>query len=290
MVHSYLFTNSISLSVIPLIYPLIWQGPLITILPSSLSEILESPGAYFAFCYRSFIDFELVPLITGMKEMPASTKTTDWNDPLIIDLNSNTVTLPKKKLPKLPNRRVLMAELAELYQTFQDTTKSSNILRTCSVDEREAVDKIMDTFRRHNTTLLDNDLFRLVAEPAGSPNSPSRESVFRIFPRKHQDFMNQFMKTQQFSVHAIQIKSEIEEQTVEMGTTLTKLDEMIAAATDERNSMLEEIQKLNRNLKIVETRLTTLQSSRARLRDDAIPSKSPKLKRSIHRRNKSLFS
>jgi len=73
-----------------------------------------------------------------------------------------------------------------------------------------------------------------------------------------------------------------------MGSTLTKLEQMIKDTTKERADVMAEISQLRSKLKRIETRLSTLQASKAKLNDDASYRSSP-LRHTKHRRNKSWF-
>jgi hypothetical protein len=249
-----------------LISPLVWQGPLITILPSSLSELLQSP----------------IPLITGMKELPPSQE--GWNDPLIINLNSksNPITLPKEKFPSLPDFKSLFNEIKFQQEVLISPTQgNSNPLRRCTDQERIAVDSIMVSFRRYNTWLLDNEFLP-------SDNLESSKQLLSQLPKSQQEFFRQLVMTQQYSVHALQLQCDLEVHSLTMGATLHKLDQMIAVTSQERADLISKIQDLNDSLQRADSRLAALKASRMRLLHDDSGSnlESPK-RRAGHRRNKS---
>lgn len=86
--------SALVMSAIPLIYPMVWQGPLIPILPSSFYECLDCP----------------VPTITGLLQLPEDRQS--WSDCLIIDADSDTIiSLPRQSLEKIPNMPKLYPSL-----------------------------------------------------------------------------------------------------------------------------------------------------------------------------------
>lgn len=221
-----------------------------------------------------------------MKELPEEKG--DWNDPLIIDMNSNVVTFPYiTKLPKLPEHKKLLEEVSVFYNKFQSgNSNSKNSLRKCTKEEIRTVDDIMDTFRRYNMQLLDTDLIHHIG--ASETGEKELTNIVKQFPKNFQPLYNELVVTQQFAVHATEVKLELEEHNSEMGSTLTKLEQMIKDTTKERADVMAEISQLRSKLKRIETRLSTLQASKAKLNDDASYRSSP-LRHTKHRRNKSWF-
>merc|ERR1712137_449167 len=225
-----------------------------------------------------------VPLITGMKELPR--EMSHWNDSLIIDLNNNKVTLPQGKMPALPNYRQLESELRSLHQVFQDTPKSqnSNPLRKCTEEERTAVNHAMVTFRRFNSWILDNDLFRF-----RDYEEDALQEVLSNFPRVQQEFLQALITSQQYSVFAIKQQADFEAHACIMGSTVSKLDELIEQATDEKHTIEESIRHLQGQLKETENRLSALKESRLRLLDESSYrfELGVSSQKNTHRRNKS---
>lgn len=259
---------------------------------TKISSQISFKNLLFFDCYFLTFIF-LVPLITGMKRLPEGNLSPEWGDPLVIDLNRKRVFLPSKEnFPELPKIKQLTNEITKLYSDFQ--AKSKNLSRKVHF-EIEFVDNVREAFRKHNTFLLDNDLFLLICDPSKEAVKKVSidDSAFKLFPKKHQLFMKRLSETQQFSVHALQIKLDIDEQDSQFGMTLNKLDEMIVEANEAKKKLLLQIQEANVELRAVEARLSTLQASKAKLREDAThinplhSTLSPA--RKSHRRNKSVF-
>ena len=74
-----------SLSIIPLLRPFVWQGPLIPILPLSLIEYLQAP----------------VPFIVGILKLPEDIEK-DLANAFILRVDTEEVKLPENGFPLLP--------------------------------------------------------------------------------------------------------------------------------------------------------------------------------------------
>ena len=95
------------LSVIPLLRPLVWQGPLIPVLPETLYEYLQAPDIlFFLILYiLIFFNFLLLPYVVGVLNLPDFLE--KEIDALIVKVDSDVIKLPKSKLPALPNDKKL---------------------------------------------------------------------------------------------------------------------------------------------------------------------------------------
>jgi hypothetical protein len=82
------FVFSARLSLVPLLRPYVWQGPIIPILPSDMTEYLQSP----------------VPYIVGILDLPTAL-IKELTDVLIVKITKGTdeVILPKKPPVLLPH-------------------------------------------------------------------------------------------------------------------------------------------------------------------------------------------
>ena len=77
------------MSAIPLLHPIVWQGPMIPILPRNMVEYLDAP----------------VPSLIGTYLVDVAKKAELADHCLIMDCDRRTVTAPK--LRRLPNRSKL---------------------------------------------------------------------------------------------------------------------------------------------------------------------------------------
>lgn len=79
-----------SISIIPMLRPLVWQGILIPILPNIMLDCLDAP----------------VPIILGLQSLPTE-RSQALSEFLIVDVDNNSCQLPICNFEQLPQRKAL---------------------------------------------------------------------------------------------------------------------------------------------------------------------------------------
>lgn len=237
---------------IPLLAPMVWQGPLIPVLPSALEECLDSP----------------VPLIAGLYEMPKDSS--GWNDPLIVDLNSNKVHLPSRKMESLPEKKKFVSEIKQHYSVVhagesESGSGSGNLLsvssagagahmlkrsggssvsvfKKCKEEELRAVTDIVRAVMANNEKRILGAAVdsALKLEAVGANREDTLGEIVKLSSKHHQAFMKQLVVTQQFYMHAARRKEVLDQQLAVREDTVKQLERNISQAV-KRAAKLESL-------------------------------------------------
>jgi hypothetical protein len=298
--------SSIVLSTIPLLKPFVWQGPLLPLLPSDLSDFLFSP----------------VPLITGIRTLPDEfLMDSAVNGYLMINLNDNTIRYPKKKIPEIPQKAKLFSLLKKHYYSINPTNapitpiaarsktqeqdkiacrRFARVLRNyksnivCVVGEqlvqlsRTTGNKSPNTFGKGNTKKFFSKSF-LSASPPDDHDSGSAltgrneetselvdvaiqcptvlKKMLRKIPKEERDFWEMLMQSQQFAVFC----ENIEENLADEQSTIEISNEVYSALLEKEQSTRTTIQEViaeqQRQLTECEERIDSLQQEMAMFLD-----------------------
>jgi len=140
--------SNIVLSCIALLYPFVWQGPMIPILPNSLSECIQSP----------------VPYIIGMQKLGEIDRCVVGDQCLIVDVAEHKLTLPKDDLYPLPNEKDLKFQLMELGETLsskKEIDRKHYLLHPSNTtnEEIKAVQNIYNALMVYKEKLIEEIIF-----------------------------------------------------------------------------------------------------------------------------------
>mmetsp|Transcript_21107 Transcript_21107/g.81926 ORF Transcript_21107/g.81926 Transcript_21107/m.81926 type:complete len:637 (-) Transcript_21107:41-1951(-) len=289
--------SSVVLSIIPLLAPMVWQGPLIPVLPTALEECLDSP----------------VPLIAGLYEMPQNRS--GWNDPLIVDLNANKLHLPSRKMESLPDKKKLISEIKSHYSVLRvveqdnsgstlsvgstsansvlkrSTGSSVSVFKRCKEEEVLAVTHIVRAVmaNNENRVLGPNVDAALRQEAAGAKREDTFEDIVKNAPKQHQAFMRQLVATQQFYMHAARRKEVLDQQLAVREDTVKQLERNIKTAARRANKLESLIASYQEQLTAVRDEIAQYEECRANILREDKPLKRSKPTRS-HKRTKSWLS
>ncbi|KAL6059396.1 nephrocystin-1 isoform X2 [Balamuthia mandrillaris] len=102
--------TSFVLSFLPLLRPFVWQGTFIPVLPEVWGECVHSP----------------VPFVLGVQQLSSDTRREIEDECLILDLDSQAISLPKKEIPPLLREEELVAKLKPHCDLFYAQHKNTN--------------------------------------------------------------------------------------------------------------------------------------------------------------------
>src|SRR3990167_350259 len=255
-----------------------------------------------------------------MQELPPNTSS--WNDHIIMDLNTRTI---KKKInfPVLPEKKKLANDLKGFYSVLHDSFTSSTSLsqnthfvntslltRKSTKDEIDAIDNVIVCFRKYTSWLVDDFTTNELSNATMQTNSK-----FKTLPRGNNHlFIKELIGTQQYAVHTLQVNHLLEDHNLLLSTSInsaptltnssisndsalfTTLDNKIAQIQQQKTEINSQIRYLLSKIDELDSKSSTLQAAKIRLRDEVANRTSPKEARRpragtiSHRRNKSWMN
>ncbi|PRP88561.1 hypothetical protein PROFUN_02972 [Planoprotostelium fungivorum] len=172
--------SAVVLSIIPLLRPYVWQGPIIPILPANMMEFLQSP----------------VPYIVGVSELPDSLAS-ELCDATILRINKtdDVITQPvPEKLPSLPHYEKLYLLFSIYNPPFLDLPHS--LKPQAKKEDVDAFVRIVYEFRQYHSSLLDP--IRPHMKP-GILQLMDKSKLVHSIPKRFRDFFQRLIETQQFA-------------------------------------------------------------------------------------------
>eukprot|EP01094_Clydonella_sp_ATCC50884_P015989 TRINITY_DN2667_c0_g1_i2.p2 TRINITY_DN2667_c0_g1~~TRINITY_DN2667_c0_g1_i2.p2 ORF type:complete len:277 (-),score=91.04 TRINITY_DN2667_c0_g1_i2:323-1153(-) len=242
----YMLTTPCSLSCIALLYPLIWQGTLIPVLPSTLEDLLDAP----------------VPYILGTQVLCAQRMAELEEAAVIVDCDRlQIVARVMEGDPELPR----LAQLTEELAPFHDLLLASPSKFSSSSEEKMALRQLMTGLRKHTTVLVEDTLFKGITRDMDFENGEDVDTLIRAVPKGMRAFLRAMVQTQQFSVHFHKMQEMYTRSEEAAQTMLKKLDEMISAAEEEVEATREVIEVHTKRLHEQEVRLQTCYEAKEKM-------------------------
>jgi len=184
-------------SILVLMKPFLWQCAIVPILPKQLWESIDAP----------------IPFILGIPEAPAKF-TQGERDYLIVDLDLNMLKRPRKYVPMMPGFK-------ELCESIANHKHQCSELHKTPLQHRRAklVEDVINDFKENNNYIIEEvsgavlSIFEKRAAKSGhkSPavnfldDDQNVSQVLSKFDSDHHAFYNNFLRTQLFSVHALDL-------------------------------------------------------------------------------------
>lgn len=210
--------SAISLSLIPILRPLVWQGAFIPILPHFMIDCLDVP----------------LPFVIGLKQAPQDRSLKEF---IVIDIDNNTISYPTDSLTlaDMPKRRDMIANLQDLVQKLNTKKDVESILKTCS-RQLEIVKKIVPKFGEY-FDLISNIFYEHMMKSGleFTQNNFFTEimKVVPNLPRKYRKFAKRFFDTQHFHLYCGTFLEKYKTRREENKLLYQKLQELIAFEYDE---------------------------------------------------------
>lgn len=231
---------AVIMSAIPLLHPIVWQGPMIPILPSNMVEYLDAP----------------VPSLIGTCLVDVAKKAELADHCLIMDCDSHLVTAPKMK--RLPNRSKL-DDLRKPYQLLASKQLSAT-------EQARVVRQFLLGIRVYHN-LLEEVVISSIIE-AGVELTDRVESLERAAaaaPSGWSDFLREIFQVQHYVMYVYGIQQGISEKQASMQGKWGQVMEKIKEAEEELMQLDEIIRVHVQKREEVRSRLAALAKVKAAL-------------------------
>eukprot|EP01122_Echinamoeba_exundans_P005100 TRINITY_DN15278_c0_g1_i1.p1 TRINITY_DN15278_c0_g1~~TRINITY_DN15278_c0_g1_i1.p1 ORF type:complete len:646 (+),score=147.76 TRINITY_DN15278_c0_g1_i1:139-2076(+) len=224
--------SAVSLSLIPMLQPIVWQGILIPVLPSIMMDCLDAP----------------VPIVLGISEIPPEREGT-LGDLLVVDVDKNEMTLPNIHYEELPNKKELLALLEPFHKKLfrraapagsntpskllsARATYGMNPCKTTD-SEIETVRCIQKVFTGYLDKFLDTFKHAIVKQNFDLHTANFDTKIHDLVPllaKNYRNFAKLFFETQQFNffqekfIHSIKKKKQDDHELFDRVQRLIKME------------------------------------------------------------------
>lgn len=176
--------TTLILSLIPLIRPLVWQGLLVPILPSSMQDMVQAP----------------VPFIVGIQTLPERLK--GQLEAFIIYLDTNEVVCPFPLTP-LPEEKKLQDNLRQLHNLIYRPERINQNPKNISSNQQSLIASLLASFNRYSSWFIESIASHYRSQLQGNPvmTTDQIKATFlqKISPH-NRAFVECFLETQHFSM------------------------------------------------------------------------------------------
>jgi len=214
------YLSAVTLSLLPLLRPYVYQGVFVPILPATWTEYLQAP----------------VPFVIGMRDLTKEQQKLIGDDKVIVWLEKDKIIEPKAGIPSLPEEKRLTDKLKPFHKEVRANAKSTDPFKDKHYSEQ--VHTVLKAFREYHSWLMDSviikhlNLEQIIPSTDGlnasydtslntlnSPQPPivdepdprfllsealdprKIKEIVATMPSQYRKFMESFLVSQQFNVY-----------------------------------------------------------------------------------------
>jgi hypothetical protein len=215
--------SAIALSLLPMLRPFVWQGVFIPILPNSMLDVLDAP----------------VPCVLGILSVPED-RLNSLHDFMIVNIDQNTISLPKGFFGDIPHKRSLTAKLKVFHDQLyllqrKEGYKMVNPCR-CTEEELNTMHQIFSVFRdyhRQNIDMIANLILKHHLTLSNETFESDLETIVRNMPKQYRTWGRLFFHTQHFVFYTTKLMNTLIRRQEDDRALLQTLKLLIDTETNE---------------------------------------------------------